>query len=106
MLTSILHRASGIILYLGAIGLVVWLWALAAGQDAYERLMTLVPGWTIELNIYFVTTIIAFHLANGVRHFAFDLGKGFKPKTADGTAWLAILFALAAPVGLFALLHR
>ena len=105
MLTSILHRATGIILYVGVIGLVVWLAALAAGPDVYSPMMALIPGWAIEAKVYLITTVLAFHLANGVRHFAFDVGAGFKPKTADATAWLALLFAFAAPVGLAALVH-
>src|SRR3546814_20885151 len=37
MLMSIAHRASGVLLSLGALGLVGWLLALAAGPAAYEQ---------------------------------------------------------------------
>lgn len=105
MLVSILHRVTGVALYLGAIGLVVWLCALAAGPDAYGALMGLVPAWLIWTKLYVVTAALGFHAANGVRHLFWDMGKGFQPKTADLTAWLVILFALAAPCGLYALTH-
>src|SRR5262249_3273947 len=105
MLVSILHRVTGIVLYLGAIGLVVWLCALAAGHDAYESLIRIVPGWVIWAKLYAVTAALGFHAANGVRHLFWDAGKGFQPKTANATAWVVILAAIAAPLGLYALTH-
>jgi hypothetical protein len=35
----------------------------------------------------------------------FDTGAGLKPGEADASAWLAILFAIAAPIGLWAFLN-
>jgi succinate dehydrogenase / fumarate reductase cytochrome b subunit len=47
--------------------------------------------------VLFGLTLCAFyHLANGIRHLSWDSGFGFKPKTADGTAWLVIGFAILA----------
>ncbi len=43
-----------------------------------------------------LTLCVFYHLANGLRHLAWDSGYGFKPKTADATAWLVIAFALVA----------
>lgn len=93
MLASILHRLAGIGLYLGLLILAGWLLCLKLGPDAfgayagalatpigYGMLFLILAGWL-------------FHLANGMRHLAWDLGKGFKIKTADATAWLAIAFA-------------
>lgn len=105
MLASILHRATGVILALGAIGVVLWLAAIAAGPNAYDRLMHLVPSWVIEVKLYAITAVVAFHLANGIRHLVWDFGKGFKPASANSSAFVVILIALAAPVGLWALLH-
>lgn len=105
MATSILHRAAGIALYVGVMALVVWLCALVAGPDLWVGLMTAVPGFAIEALVYAMTAVLAFHLANGVRHLFFDVGSGFKPAAANATAWLAILFAIAAPIALFVLLH-
>jgi len=34
----------------------------------------------------------------------FDTGAGLKPSDADASAWFAILFGIAAPIGLWALL--
>jgi succinate dehydrogenase cytochrome b subunit len=56
-----------------------------------------------QLALYLVAAAFAFHLANGVRHLVFDTGAGLKPADAEATAWFAILFAVAAPIGLWAL---
>ena len=50
-----------------------------------------------------IVAAFAYHLANGIRHLVFDTGNGLKPADAETTAWFAILFAVAAPIGLWAL---
>ena len=106
MFTSIGHRVTGVVLYLGALALVGWLVLVAMGPDAYDAVFGALPAWLIWTALYAVTAAVGFHAANGVRHLAFDIGKGFQPKTAGFSAWLVILVALAAPVGLYLLLHR
>lgn len=103
MFGSIVHRATGVILYLGAIGLVVWLAALAAGPEFYDALMSLVPPYVIMVKLYLITAVLAYHLFNGIRHLAWDVGAGFTPRVANTTGWLVIILALAAPFGLYAL---
>lgn len=106
MAVSILHRVMGVGLYLATIGLAVWLTALAAGPAAYDAVLGWAPAWLIWLKIYGLTAVFAFHFANGVRHFFFDMGAGFKPATANTTAWLVIAFTFAAPAALYLLLQR
>jgi succinate dehydrogenase / fumarate reductase cytochrome b subunit len=43
-----------------------------------------------------LTLCLFYHLANGVRHLAWDFGKGFQPKTASATAWLVLAVAVVA----------
>lgn len=111
MATSILHRVTGVALYGGAILFAVWLIAVAAGAETYANV-----GWFLsqpvgQVALYLLVAAFAFHLANGIRHFIFDTGAGLKPADADATAWFALLFAVAAPIGLWLLvtfggLHR
>jgi hypothetical protein len=44
-----------------------------------------------------------YHLANGIRHWSSTLALA-SPADADASAWFAILFAIAAPIGLWALI--
>ena len=103
MATSILHRATGVALYGGAVGLALWLSAVADGPDTYAPVAALLHSWFGQLCLYALVAALAFHLANGVRHLVFDTGRGLTPADADASAWFALLFAVAAPIGLWAL---
>jgi succinate dehydrogenase / fumarate reductase cytochrome b subunit len=103
MATSIFHRASGVALYAGALGLVVWLAALATGAQAFTLISDLLGTLVGQLALYAFSVAVSYHLANGIRHLFWDVGKGYAPKAADGSAWLVIIFALVAPIGVWAL---
>jgi succinate dehydrogenase / fumarate reductase, cytochrome b subunit len=105
MAASILHRVAGIALYGGAVLFAVWLMVIAAGPEAYAPIGMLLASPVGQIALYLLVAALAFHLANGIRHFVFDTGAGLKPADADLTAWFAILFAFAAPIGLWALLN-
>jgi succinate dehydrogenase / fumarate reductase, cytochrome b subunit len=75
---SILHRASGIALSVGAILLVSWLGAAADGPEPYAKMqwffgspggLVLLFGWSVAL---------FYHLCNGVRHLVWDTGRGLE----------------------------
>jgi succinate dehydrogenase / fumarate reductase cytochrome b subunit len=103
MASSILHRVTGVGLYVAAIGFALWLMAAAAGPELYEPLMGLFLSPLGQIALYLIVAAIAFHLANGIRHLVFDTGVGLSPSDADTSAWFAIFFAFAAPIGLWAL---
>ena len=45
---------------------------------------------------------LAFHLLNGIRHLAWDLGYGFRMPTSRLTAALVFLFSFVLAAGVFA----
>ena len=101
MAGSILHRATGAALYGGALILAGWAAALASGPaafGAYKACLGSLPGKVV---LFGLTVSIFYHLANGVRHLAWDAGRGFDPKTADMTAAAAIAFAVTASVAVW-----
>lgn len=103
MASSILHRASGVALYAGGVGFAIWLLALASGPEAFAQVSALLGTLPGQLAIYGMTVAIAYHLANGIRHLVWDFGAGYDPRAADSSGWFVIIFALAAPVAVFAL---
>ena len=106
MLASIAHRASGVALYLGALGLAIWLLALALDGAAFAAIDALVRSLTGQIALYALVAAFGYHLCNGLRHLFFDVGLGFKPATANKTAWVALaLGVIGAPLALFALLN-
>jgi succinate dehydrogenase / fumarate reductase, cytochrome b subunit len=102
MTTSILHRATGAALYGGALILVGWVLALAAGQHAYGVYAQALASPLGLVVLAALTLSVFYHLANGVRHLAWDLGAGFKPSTANATAWLVLTVSVIATVGFWA----
>ena len=98
---SILHRATGVVLYLGAIVGAAWAFSLASGPDAYGDFLGLMGSPIGKLFLFGLTFSAFYHLANGVRHLAWDMGEGFEPRAADTTAAAALAFGGAATVAVW-----
>ncbi len=103
MASSILHRATGMALYGSMILLALWLMAVAAGTEFYAPVDAFLASPWGQVGLYLGVAAFAFHFANGIRHLVFDFGRGLSPGDADTSAWSAIMFAIVAPAGLWAL---
>ncbi|HVY33887.1 MAG TPA: succinate dehydrogenase, cytochrome b556 subunit [Caulobacteraceae bacterium] len=101
MATSILHRATGLALYAGALILAGWAVALARGPGAFGQYRALLAGPLGQLVLFGLTVSLFYHLANGVRHLWWDAGQGFEPKTADMTGAAAIAFGVVAAIAIW-----
>ena len=101
LVASILHRATGVALYAGAVILAGWALALASGRDAYEGYAGVLGSIPGKIILFGITASFLFHLANGVRHLFWDAGKGFAPRTADATAVIALVFGLAGAMAVW-----
>jgi succinate dehydrogenase / fumarate reductase cytochrome b subunit len=84
MALSSLHRITGLLLSLGAFALAIWQ-VLEIYASAWFKAPLL--AWTF---------CFFFHLANGVRHLAWDTGAGFERGRIRATGWAVVLFALVA----------
>ena len=102
MWTSILHRATGIALYGGALILAAWAICLAAGPGPYEQAMAVLGSPLGVLAMIGLTWSLMYHLANGVRHLLWDVGVGLAVPTADATGWFVIVFSFAATAAVWA----
>ena len=104
MLVSITQRVTGVGLSLGMLVLAWWLVALSNGPDGYQGFYDMI-GSPLGLFILFgFAWALAFHMLNGIRHLAFDLGYGFKPATARMSALLVIGLSLLFTAAVFALI--
>lgn len=93
MASSILHRATGIANYIGAILVSVWLVLLAAGPETYaiwEGLMAGPLGLLIIAAFVGFTFSVSYHLLNGLRHLAWDAGLGFDAAGSNLRSWAII----------------
>jgi succinate dehydrogenase / fumarate reductase cytochrome b subunit len=92
--TSIMHRFSGMILSLAAVFLVIGLLAVASGAEDYLRYKALMSGgFGIGLFIAF-TFSLSYHLLNGIRHLAWDAGRGLDISSAYASGWASIIGAV------------
>jgi succinate dehydrogenase / fumarate reductase cytochrome b subunit len=104
MAASILHRVTGVGLYVGALIFMLWALALASGVDGYATFTGLIGSFPGKAVLFALTACVFYHLANGVRHLFWDAGFGFDPKSATGSAWLVIGFAVVASLAFWGLL--
>jgi succinate dehydrogenase / fumarate reductase cytochrome b subunit len=101
MLTSILHRATGVALYGGAFLFAAWLVAIGLGPYFFQPLWVLfntIIGQIVLLSIAFSAT---FHLLSGLRHLVWDVGVGFNPRLSSAVSILIILAAIGITFGLW-----
>lgn len=101
MATSILNRATGVALYVGALIAAGWAISMAAGPAAFDSYMGLLGSVLGKLVLFGLTVSIFFHLAAGIRHLFWDAGEGFETKTADMTAAAVIAFSIAASLAVW-----
>jgi succinate dehydrogenase / fumarate reductase cytochrome b subunit len=87
---SILHRAAGVALGLGAILLVWWLVAAASGPGPYAAVQGFLGSWLGLLLLFGWTLSLFYHLCNGIRHLAWDTGIGFDLQTTYRTGWAVV----------------
>lgn len=91
---SILHRATGVAVAVGTLLLVYWVTAAAAGPEAFASAQSFL-GSPIGLILLFGWSVCLFyHLCNGVRHLAWDVGYGFELPNVYRSGW-AVLIATA-----------
>lgn len=95
---SITHRATGVALAAGALLLVYWLTALAAGAEAFESARALIGSWFGRLVMFGFTLALFFHLGNGIRHLFWDAGKGFELRTAYSSGRAVMVVSVVATI--------
>jgi len=95
---SILHRATGIALSVGALYLATWVIYAASNPKAYAMFQAfnaslfgrfIVGGWLFSAY---------YHLCNGIRHLFWDAGYGFELKDAYRSGWIVVAISFIATI--------
>ena len=95
---SILHRATGIALSVGALYLAIWVIYAAGssrGYAVFQEFNGSIVG-RILLGGWLFSTF--YHLCNGIRHLFWDAGYGFELKDAYRSGWIVVAVSLIATV--------
>jgi succinate dehydrogenase / fumarate reductase, cytochrome b subunit len=106
MATSITHRATGIALSAGTVLLAWWLIAAASGPEAFATFQKLCANPLGELVLLGFVWSLAYHLLNGIRHLAWDLGYGFDVPTANKTGILVITLSVLLAIAAFVFAYK
>jgi len=91
LLMSIAHRITGGALYFSMLIFLFFLVSLSSGASAYELFSSIIGTWIGKLVILAITWALFHHMLGGLRHFLWDMVKGFEVKTVDKLATITLL---------------
>lgn len=88
---SILHRITGVALGVGTLLFAWWIVAVASGPQAYADVQAFIGSILGRLILLGFTWALCYHLLNGLRHLAWDTGRGFDLPTMHRTGWTVVI---------------
>lgn len=99
LLSSILNRATGLVLTAGLLVLAYWLMALYQGPESYARAVGVLSSGIFKLLYAGLLFSFAYHLVGGIRHLIWDTGRGLERSQSQKSAWavgiISVLLTLA-----------
>ncbi len=81
MVSSILHRVTGVGATVGLAVFVWWLGALVSGPEAYATFAGHASSWYGLVVLVGVSWAVIGHTVTGIRHFVLDIGAGYELPT-------------------------
>ncbi|MFO1153771.1 MAG: succinate dehydrogenase, cytochrome b556 subunit [Rhodospirillales bacterium] len=93
---SILHRMTGVALTVGTLLLTYWLVSAAYGPGVFAGAQSFMGSFIGQLLLWAFTFALFYHLANGIRHLAWDFGWGFELSQLRTTGIATVAFAVGA----------
>ena len=103
MASSILHRATGVILSVGALALVWGLLALAGGPEPWQAFIACVGSPLGTVALFGFSWALAYHLLNGIRHLVQDAGHGFAIADFVRSSWVSIIGSVLLAAAVWAI---
>ena len=94
MVTSILHRATGVVLAFGALLIAAALLALMLGPEAWQCVTGLAGSWFGLAFLFAWSWAFAYHLCNGIRHIVQDFGHGYRIASFVRSSWMSVIASL------------
>jgi len=98
---SILHRATGIMIAIGAVVIAVWFWGVTMGKETYECISQWLRSPVGRGALLIWTICTSYHLLNGIRHLFWDFGYGYALSSAYLSARLVIVATILLTIGVW-----
>ena len=89
---SILHRINGVVIWAGAVMMTYWIASATYGPEAFARAQWFLGSWFGRLVLLGLTGATFYHLANGIRHLAWDIGWGYEMDKLNISGWAVLIF--------------
>ena len=103
-LVSILHRASGAMLFLLLPFLLVLFELSLESAQAFARFKAVSSYWAIKLIVLGLVWAYLHHLCAGIRHLALDLDYGTELGAARASSWAVLAISIVLTLGVGALI--
>ncbi|MBS0425649.1 MAG: succinate dehydrogenase, cytochrome b556 subunit [Proteobacteria bacterium] len=95
---SILHRLSGIFLFL-LIPFLLWMLDIASGSSiGFDHIRTVLTNPAAKLILWFILVALWYHLLAGIRHLLMDIGIGEDLRSARLSGGIAIIVTAIAAI--------
>lgn len=102
-MSSIMHRITGVGLGAGTLLFTAWLLCAAAGEGPFSVIQAIMGSWFGLLILFAFTLALFYHFCNGIRHLAWDAGKGFELPDMHRNGALVIAAAIILTLAFWAL---
>jgi succinate dehydrogenase / fumarate reductase cytochrome b subunit len=102
-MSSIMHRITGVGLGGGTLLFTAWLLCAAAGDSAFSIIQAILGSWLGLLVLFCFTLALFYHFCNGIRHLAWDAGKGFELPAMHRNGGLVIAASIVLTLAFWAL---
>jgi len=73
-ITSILHRVSGIIIFVGVAFMLYGLQLSLSGEEGFSQVSELLNSFFAKLIIWGIMSALLYHLVAGIKHLLMDMG--------------------------------
>lgn len=94
MLSSILHRATGIALAVGSVLVIAGLLHLAAGEESFRHFKNIIGSPVGRVLLFGWSWALFYHLCNGIRHLVQDTGAGYGMAQFVRSSWISVIVSI------------
>jgi succinate dehydrogenase / fumarate reductase cytochrome b subunit len=88
---SITHRITGVLIAVGLVVFVAWLWIAAYCPKSYAPFVEILTSWCGQTVLAGWTLAFFYHLLNGVRHLFWDMGEGLDLPAAHRSGLIVLV---------------
>ena len=103
MVTSILHRATGMVLAAGALVIAAGLLSLMLGPDAWACFTGVAGAWYGKVFLFGWSWAFSYHICNGIRHLVQDFAIGYSIPAFVRSSWMAVVGSLVITAAIWIL---